>query len=1128
MHQFKKHLTFLLCIFLFTILPSTMVFGEIRSSDDLKVRFDVFQVENTKEVKGTITITNIGIRGIKDISLRTILPDSITLKEEYDLTHSIETMGPGQSETLEFMGELAKVDPPLVEEPNETPEANPGGNTSGVEPIKPEDQSQIPGGDIIDPPLGNQNSVKTGEGNTIFYLLFIMGASASLILVLSQKNRKKKISSLLIFALLFMLVGNTKKVNADPLSLKDFRVTELLMIGEEEYTFDLDIIYNDTQEIIITDGSTITRGEWISKIIEVMDLEYQQEIDIDQEIEEENRFNDIKDHEFEEDIFQATVLSIIDFDEVSFRPDEATTREFAAVTAVKALGFQGNTELICEDVAEIKNLVDTEVAVSLKLLPLEDHKFHPNRFMTNSEGQYLLEGIRAILISLEVDENYDSVIEFQDEVKHLSQDVLYERDGERFIFESHEEVRGLRLNDIFTLPDMTPYKIKEITIIDDRVVIQTITPEMEETLSYIDAQGLAYVDMDNFIPEEGVEVLPETNAKVFRHVDEEGSIQFPGSIDLSINFTGDKKIIRGGREIEIEADASVSFPEISWKADVDLNLLKSKINNAFLTITKEVSTSIKCSSNQEKVMELKDGFVQLGKVPVVGIPGIAVYAVIGLTISLEGEIKIGITVEGDSGVQVLKNIPRGIRDVRTSFDGVELSGSYKSGVKAAGILEILGIWDLLDFSVFAGPVFMGNATVRDPKLICLEIKSHLAMDMSLLEDCVIDKWLNVGYTWAIFDENNSPLKAKLHFENLRVIPQCTYQRSTVNGLIIKAGQRSESIANAKIVVRNPRNNKVITETTSDQNGQYTLKLQKGDYQFIIMKPGYINLISTESLEENEVKYLQSYMMVSRGEDGEEGLATGIIKDALTGQLVHDIKMTLRPGWNNTLGEGIKTIETTEGEYSAILPLGNYTMEMEKEGYYPKSFNIYVRSGESGNQNSSMVPLDAQFDSKLRIVMTWGEEPQDLDSHLYGPMADQNQNFHVSYRNRTHYEGDELYVDLDLDDVSSYGPETITIHKTNDTGIYRYYVHNYSYGLDSENTSMSTSGAQVEIYQEDGTYHQFSIPVNQIGVYWHVFDYDAKTKRVIPVNGFSNTIENQGMSIMELEYFTDELKEEKKE
>ncbi|MEI9951511.1 MAG: hypothetical protein WDO74_21675 [Pseudomonadota bacterium] len=73
-----------------------------------------------------------------------------------------------------------------------------------------------------------------------------------------------------------------------------------------------------------------------------------------------------------------------------------------------------------------------------------------------------------------------------------------------------------------------------------------------------------------------------------------------------------------------------------------------------------------------------------------------------------------------------------------------------------------------------------------------------------------------------------------------------------------------------------------------------------------------------------------------------------------------------------------------------------------------------------------------------MVLTWGKQPSDLDSHFTGPIAvDGTKRFHVSFSDRN--VGNAF---LDTDDTSAFGPEVTSLLKAV-PGTYLYSVHNFS-------------------------------------------------------------------------------------
>lgn len=81
--------------------------------------------------------------------------------------------------------------------------------------------------------------------------------------------------------------------------------------------------------------------------------------------------------------------------------------------------------------------------------------------------------------------------------------------------------------------------------------------------------------------------------------------------------------------------------------------------------------------------------------------------------------------------------------------------------------------------------------------------------------------------------------------------------------------------------------------------------------------------------------------------------------------------------------------------------------------------------DNADQDGVITPVLS--DDEYRIVLTWSSTPSDLDSHLSGPLST-GERFHVYYSDMSAFDNGETVATLDLDDTSSYGPETITLKK----------------------------------------------------------------------------------------------------
>ncbi|MDR1642365.1 MAG: M4 family metallopeptidase [Clostridiales bacterium] len=150
---------------------------------------------------------------------------------------------------------------------------------------------------------------------------------------------------------------------------------------------------------------------------------------------------------------------------------------------------------------------------------------------------------------------------------------------------------------------------------------------------------------------------------------------------------------------------------------------------------------------------------------------------------------------------------------------------------------------------------------------------------------------------------------------------------------------------------------------------------------------------------------------------------------------------------------------------------------------------------------------------VRIILTWGETPRDLDSHLVGPSVTGSSRFHVYYSARNYYNTgtstSPLYAaDLDYDDVTSYGPEVTTIRVLT-PGTYYYYVHDYSNRSSQSSSAMSNSSATIKVYlgAAETASATYNIRPGNAGIYWNVVRIEISQSGEVtlnPIDTFSGT------------------------
>ena len=142
----------------------------------------------------------------------------------------------------------------------------------------------------------------------------------------------------------------------------------------------------------------------------------------------------------------------------------------------------------------------------------------------------------------------------------------------------------------------------------------------------------------------------------------------------------------------------------------------------------------------------------------------------------------------------------------------------------------------------------------------------------------------------------------------------------------------------------------------------------------------------------------------------------------------------------------------------------------KKGGYS---NLVVKCPCAG-MTYAISPVMTNLDG-MRVVLSWGEKPFDLDSHLIFPGG------HIYFDSK---EGTD--ANLDVDDTDSYGPETVTISKKHFGESYIYAVQDYSNkGLPNSNY-LSASKAKVFVYVGSSLVRSYSVPAGKRGNIWTVF------------------------------------------
>ena len=171
-------------------------------------------------------------------------------------------------------------------------------------------------------------------------------------------------------------------------------------------------------------------------------------------------------------------------------------------------------------------------------------------------------------------------------------------------------------------------------------------------------------------------------------------------------------------------------------------------------------------------------------------------------------------------------------------------------------------------------------------------------------------------------------------------------------------------------------------------------------------------------------------------------------------------------------------ETGKNGFVSIPQLedGDYSIRTYANGYVSEEFEFSVKAGFIPNYR--FVLCKKMLPQRLRIVLQWGERPADLDLHL-----EKEGGYHISYRNMI--TADDESANLDRDDTSSFGPETITINSLEKNVNYYIYVVDYTNRNNATAQGLGGSGAVIKIYDGEELINVFYVPEGKSGNRWNV-------------------------------------------
>ncbi|WP_054180806.1 tetratricopeptide repeat protein [Trabulsiella odontotermitis] len=194
------------------------------------------------------------------------------------------------------------------------------------------------------------------------------------------------------------------------------------------------------------------------------------------------------------------------------------------------------------------------------------------------------------------------------------------------------------------------------------------------------------------------------------------------------------------------------------------------------------------------------------------------------------------------------------------------------------------------------------------------------------------------------------------------------------------------------------------------------------------------------------------------------ILSAVVKDAK----IPDAQVTLQRNGESA----VRATTNTQGQAtleSAFPDTSDTLLIVKKSGFS----NLVVKCPCNG-MSYALSPVLTGLDS-MRVVLTWGAQPDDLDSHIV------YQGNHIYFEQK---EGDN--GNLDVDDTDSYGPETITLTARQQGQSYVYAIHDFTDRERPNSSRLSESQAKVFVYVGESLVRTYYVPQQKIGNLWTVF------------------------------------------
>lgn len=327
-------------------------------------------------------------------------------------------------------------------------------------------------------------------------------------------------------------------------------------------------------------------------------------------------------------------------------------------------------------------------------------------------------------------------------------------------------------------------------------------------------------------------------------------------------------------------------------------------------------------------------------------------------------------------------------------------------------------------------------------------------------------------------ENHMLNYAYINYNIAKVLPET----ETISGYVLD--EFNQPLNNAKITLVRDSDSALAVETNTNADGYYSFEIDvNNDSEFTMT-------VSADTLRDVKIyhitavsgsgDYFAEPVYMSYEANGQEYNLQILVRDATDMNKalpMADIKF--RNGINNTDGEVISSGVLNEAG-AIIVPIraGCYTAEVSLGGYENAFFTAIVKQDHQAILGYAVPDLGEET---FATILSWDVTPLDLDARVISSNAGK-------------------VVRGAIDSIGSTTPEVIYIENAG-TDEYEYFVSDYTSCTvgDVLSYNMSSSNANVTVYNSEGFVTSVHVPLAHGGVIWDAFK--IRNKKVIPINHY---------------------------